>query len=303
MKTTSKILVVGGTGFLGYHLSKKCLKLGWKVTSLSTKKPKKKRFLKNVKYIFCDISKNNSLKKIPKKNFQFIVNFGGYVDHSDAKKTFNSHFIGAVNLSNFFLKKKIRSFIQIGSGGEYGNKRSPHTENNLSKKVPVSNYYKAKFLATNYLLTLFKRYNFPVTILRLYQAFGPNQDLNRFIPIIIDGCLKDKKFPCSNGTQLRDFIYVDDVVDAIIKSLRNKKSKGEILNIGTGKPKKIKNIVKLIKKKIKKGKPLFGKILLRKDEQMKFYPNIKKAKKLINWYPKVSFKIGLENTIKSFKKN
>ena len=158
-------------------------------------------------------------------------------------------------------------------------------------------------MATNYLLTLFKRYNFPVTILRLYQAFGPKQDLNRFIPIIIDGCLKDKKFPCSNGTQLRDFIYVDDVVDAIIKSLRNKKSKGEILNIGTGKPKKIKNIVKLIKKKIKKGKPLFGKILLRKDEQMKFYPNIKKAKKLINWYPKVSFKIGLENTIKSFKKN
>ena len=106
MKTTSKILVVGGTGFLGYHLSKKCLKLGWKVTSLSTKKPKKKRFLKNVKYIFCDISKNNSLKKIPKKNFQFIVNFGGYVDHSNAKKTFNSHFIGAVNLSNFFLKKR-----------------------------------------------------------------------------------------------------------------------------------------------------------------------------------------------------
>ena len=107
-------------------------------------------------------------------------------------------------------------------------------------------------MATNYLLTLFKRYNFPVTILRLYQAFGPKQDLNRFIPIIIDGCLKDKKFPCSNGTQLRDFIYVDDVVDAIIKSLRNKKSKGEILNIGTGKPKKIKNIVKLIKKKKRK---------------------------------------------------
>ena len=131
MKTISEILVVGGTGFLGYHFSKKCLKLGWKVTSLSTKRPKKKRFLKNVKYILCDISKNDSLKKIPKKKFQFIVNFGGYVDHSNAKKTFNSHFIGVVNLSNFFLKKKIRSFIQIGSGGEYGNKKSPHTENNL----------------------------------------------------------------------------------------------------------------------------------------------------------------------------
>ena len=92
-------------------------------------------------------------------------------------------------MSNFFLKKKIRSFIQIGSGGEYGN-GSPHTKTTYQKSS--CNYYKAKFLATNYLLTLFKRYNFPVTILRLYQAFGPKQDLNRFIPIIIDGCLKDK---------------------------------------------------------------------------------------------------------------
>ncbi len=113
MKKISEILVVGGTGFLGYHLSKKCLKLGWKVTSLSTKKPKKKRFLKNVRYILCDISKTNSLKKIPKKNFKFIVNFGGHVDHSNAKKTFNSHFNGVVNLSNFFLKKNYNHLSKL----------------------------------------------------------------------------------------------------------------------------------------------------------------------------------------------
>jgi nucleoside-diphosphate-sugar epimerase len=302
LKTKKEILVVGGTGFLGYHLSKKCLKLGWKVTSLSTKKPKKKRFLKNVNYIFCDISKKNSLKKISKKNFTFVVNFGGYVDHSNAKKTFNSHFIGVVNLSNFFLKKNLQAFIQIGSGGEYGNKASPHTEDNLSKKAPKSNYYKAKFLATNYLLSLFKEKNFPATILRLYQAYGPKQDLNRFIPIIIDGCIRNKEFPCSEGNQFRDFIYVDDVVDAIIKSLKSNNTKGEILNIGTGKPKKIKNIINSIKNKIKKGRPLFGKILLRKDEKMKFYPNINKSKKIINWYPKVNFQTGLENTINSFIK-
>ena len=303
MKTKSEILVVGGTGFLGYHLSKKCLKLGWKVTSLSTKKPKKKRFLKNVKYIICDISKTNSLKKIPKKNFKFIVNFGGHVDHSNIKKTFNSHFNGVVNLSNFFLKKRLQSFIQIGSGGEYGKKKSPHRENNLSEKIPISNYYKAKFLATNYHLKLFKKFNFPVTILRLYQVYGPKQDLNRLIPIIIDGCLRDKKFPCSDGTQLRDFIYVDDVINAIVMSLRNKKTNGEILNIGTGKPKKIKNIINFIRDKIKKGDPIFGKIKLRKDESLITFPSISKIKKYMKWTPKTNQYNGLIKTINFYKKN
>jgi Nucleoside-diphosphate-sugar epimerases len=58
-----KILIVGGTGFIGYHLAKKSLEKNWEVTSISTKTPKKKRYLKKVKYIFCDISKIRYFKK------------------------------------------------------------------------------------------------------------------------------------------------------------------------------------------------------------------------------------------------
>ena len=75
------ILIVGGTGFVGYHLAKKSLKKGWKVTSISTKRPKKIRYLKRVKYILCDISKKNFLKKKIRENFNYVVNLGGYVDH------------------------------------------------------------------------------------------------------------------------------------------------------------------------------------------------------------------------------
>ena len=62
-----KILIVGGTGFIGYHLAKASLKKGWKVTSVSINKPKKIRRLKNIKYIFCDITKKNFIKKKDKK--------------------------------------------------------------------------------------------------------------------------------------------------------------------------------------------------------------------------------------------
>ena len=58
-----KILITGGTGFIGYHLARKCLKLNWSVSSLSTKKPKKVRKLKNVKYIICDITDKKKIKK------------------------------------------------------------------------------------------------------------------------------------------------------------------------------------------------------------------------------------------------
>ena len=86
-----KILITGGTGFIGYHLAKKCLKLNWSVTSLSTKKPKKIRKLKRVKYLIGDISDKKKLIKIIKPNsYDYVVNLAGYVDHSYKKKTMNS---------------------------------------------------------------------------------------------------------------------------------------------------------------------------------------------------------------------
>ena len=106
------ILIVGGTGFIGYHLSKKCLKKNFSVTSISTKKPNKSRYLKKVKYLFFDISKKKNFKKI-KSKFQYVVNLSGYVDHSHKTKTFNSHFIGLKNLADFFLFQNIKKFIQF----------------------------------------------------------------------------------------------------------------------------------------------------------------------------------------------
>ncbi len=80
------------------------------------------------------------------------------------------------------------------------------------------------------------------------MAYGSRQDVNRFLPIIIKGCIENKKFPCSKGNQFRDFVHVDDVVDAIIKSLTNRNARGQIINIGSGKPRKIRNIIEYIKK-------------------------------------------------------
>ena len=119
-----------------------------------------------------------------------------------------------------------------------------------------------------------------------YFSFGSRLDLYRFLPIIIKGCIKNKKFPCSDGIQLRDFVHVYDVVDAIIKALTNKKARGQIINIGSGKPRKIRNVIEHVKKISKGGQPQYGTFKLRKFEILKLYPSIKKAKNKINWKPK-----------------
>jgi len=297
----NNILIVGGTGFIGYHLAKKSLKKGWRVTSISSKPPKKIRYLPKVKYMLCDITNKNSLKRKIQKYFDYVVNLGGYVDHSNKKKTFKSHYLGCKNLAEIFSKKTPKAFVQIGSCIEYGHLKSPQKENTKCDPKSIKSIYgKAKLLSSIHLMKLFKKKSFPSIMLRLYLVYGPRQDINRFLPIIINGCIKNKKFPCSSGNQSRDFVHVDDVVSAILKSLTNKNARGEIINIGSGKPRKIRNIIKQIKKISKGGYPQFGKIKLRKDEILKLYPNIKKARNKINWKPKILFNKGLKSTIKFY---
>ena len=301
---TKKILITGGTGFIGYHLAKKCLKLNWKVTSLSSNRPKKVRKLKKVKYLIADISSKKKLKNKIKINFDYVVNLAGYVDHSRKLKTIKSHYNGCKNISSLFINSKIKKFIQIGSSIENGKINSPQIENNTSNRKILSAYGEAKLLSSNFLLDLNKKYNFPVTILRLYLIYGPYQDPNRVIPITILNSIFNKKFDCSDGRQSRDFLYIDDLVDGIIKILiKEDNLSGEIINLGSGKPTKIKKIIKNIVNLVGSGKPIFGKVRFRKDEINKLYPNLNKAKKLINWAPKTDLNLGLKKTISFYKKN
>ena len=298
-----KILITGGTGFIGYHLAKKCVRMGWEVTSFSKKKPKPIRTLKEVNYLFGDLTKKKDLKVL-KKKFDYIVNAAGVVDHSSNPKVYKAHYLGCKNLANFFLKKKIKLFLQVGSCVEYGPQKSPQKEDYKPKINDLKSMYsKGKLAASKYLMELYDKYRFPVVIFRLYLNYGPNQDFNRFLPVIIDGCIRGKKFPCSSGIQYRSFTFVDDLVRAMVIALKKTHLSGNVFNIGNNKPVKIKRIVQYIKRYVKKGTPLYGKIKFRKDEIKHLYPNISKAKQLLNWQPKVSFSKGLSRTINYYKSN
>ena len=297
-----KILVVGGTGFIGYHVIKEAKKRKWNVTSISLGKPKRKRFHKNVNYKKIDITDYNSLKKKISSNYDFVVNVGGYGKHPDfgkeGFKLFKSHFYGLINILNVLSLKKIKKFIQIGSSAEYGKSLSPLKEHiNCRPKTP---YSIAKLACTNLLLNLYQKQKFPVTILRLFQVYGPDQDNNRILPFLINNCLRNRNFKTTSGKQTCDFCYIDDVVRAIFKSLKSKKSNGDVINIGLGEPVQIKEIILIVKKLIGKGNPIFGALKYKRETNMRNYPSIYKAKKKLNWKPKIKLIYGIKKTIKNY---
>lgn len=299
-KKKIKILIIGGTGFIGFHLVKKCLKLNWDVTSFSKNKPKKYRKCTGVKYKIGNLYNKKSLKSIDKK-FDYVVNLGGYVNHNSKNENYKMHYVGCKNLYKIFSKKKIKLFLQIGTSLEYGNNKVPNRENSICK--PKSIYGKSKLKATKYLIDKFSQNKFPCCILRLYQVFGTHQDENRLIPFVIKSCLLNRSFPCTNGTQYRDFIDIDQLIDLFLKILRSKKGIGEIFNVGSGKLLKIKYLISKINNLIKKGKPEFGKIKMRNNEPCKLYPDIKKINQVFKWKPKYNFNKKIKNLINYEKRN
>lgn len=294
------VLIIGGTGFLGSNLIRFLKKKKFKIFSVSKRKIKIRK-ISGVKYINFDITNYKSLKKLNTYNFNHVINLSGYVDHKKKKETYNTHYIGCKYLVNYFREKKILSFIQIGSSTEYGKNRSPQYEGyKIQPKDLLSHYSKSKLLATKYLINQFKENNFPAIILRLYLVYGPYQDYNRIIPIVFQNCIKNQAFSCSDGNQIRNFLYVEDFCTAIYNCLK-KNPCGEILNIGSEKSYKVKYIINKIKRITSGGKPLFGKIKLRKDEQEKIFPSLKKSKKFLGNYEKTKIETGLKKTLRFYK--
>jgi len=291
-----KILIIGGTGFIGFHLAQKLIKK-YKVFSLSSKKPVKSRFLEGVKYLYADTSDLKDLKRKVSLSFDYVLNASGNIDHKNKNRTYSAHYKGLKNLVDIFKKKKIKAFIQLGSSLENGNTLSPQKE--TLKCSPKSHYSRAKLQATKYII---KSKKFPYIILRLYQIYGPNQKTDRLIPYIIVSCIKNLRFNCTEGNQIRDFLFIDDLSNLITKIVKKNKIKKGIYNVGSGKPEKIKSIICDIQRAIKKGFPQYGKIKMRKDEILNLFPDIQKTTDTFNWKPKIKLKDGLSKTIRFYEK-
>ena len=204
---------------------------------------------------------------------------------------------------NILNEKKIKKFIFLSTANVYGINRSDDLlETDVLKPTT---FYSAKKIAFEALLqTYFYLYNFPVIIFRPVTIYGPNQYPGWLVPLSITRLLKGEKIQItSDGSVKRDWIFVSDVCDLILRCIKSKKKSifGEIFNIGTGTEKTVLEIAEYLLKKFNKPKSFIKYLPPRPGDLPREITFASKARKTFNWKPKVDFYNGLDITIDWFE--
>ena len=248
---SKNFLITGGSGFIGSKLINFYLKKKFKVYSISKNKRKNKK-IKNLKNFYFDISNKKKCKIFFSKYFfHYVINLAGYVDHRSFyvknNNIIESHLIGTLNTVFYLNKKKLKKYLYIGSSDEYGSNKSPQLEG--YRETPNSTYSFSKTASAHFLQMISRSENFPSSILRIFLTYGPGQKQNRFIPQIIKGCLNNSNFKTSSGLQIRDFCYIENVVQANIMAALSDKSEGSsaFYNIGCGDSTSLKTLAEMIR--------------------------------------------------------
>mgnify|MGYP001188445792 CR=1 FL=1 len=290
-----KVLVIGGSGFIGRNIVERCIKLNWKVFATYYKKKVKN---KKVKSFFLDLS--NPI--IPKKfdiDYDHIFFAAGNIDHDDqySENVLNEHFYSILKLTSVLKTKNLYYF---STADEY--KSSKQTLDEIKSNISIRTYYAlAKHLASQYLLTLHRKNILNVMIFRVFIVYGPGQNTYRLIPKIITSLLKKKRFVILNSNLKKDFLFIDDFINAIFLLIKKKHLFGKVINLGAGKSVSLKYLGKTIEEFIQQGKIIFKNKYNVKSQSQFSSTNL--IKRNIRWKPEVSLKEGLLKTIDDFRKN
>ncbi|MGA3288662.1 MAG: GDP-mannose 4,6-dehydratase [Candidatus Bathyarchaeia archaeon] len=307
-----KILITGGLGFVGVNLVKKLLAMDIEPTIMdftSDLRSIDKHYipfdLDSLPFYNIDIRQSEKVVAIVQNiSPDFVIHLAGM---TNLEKTFEKaelaidiNLKGSLAILKGSKKTNLNNFVFLSTSDIYGGINPPFREDQLAQ--PASPYSASKAATEMFLIMFYNVYKIPVTILRSFNLYGKYQPPERVIPFIIKKLLNNEEVPLTKGEQKREFNYVDDLLDAILRSLFFKNSQGKILNIGSGLSISIKEIAMCIAKKIGKVDKLkIGALQYRENEIWDMYCDNSLARNILNWEPKVSLDEGLEKTIEWYR--
>lgn len=315
MKKTRQILVTGGAGFIGNHLIEKLLKENVKIICLDNfsdyydpkiKKANIKKFLNNNNFelVTADIRNKKELEQIFKKfKFDKVVHLaaqpGVRLSLEKPSLYFDVNINGTLNILDICRNYNVQSLIYASSSSVYGNTpKIPFTED--SQLNPISPYGVSKQASELLCHSYNQLYHLPITILRFFTVYGPRQRPDMAIykfTKLIDGNKQINLY--GKGQTKRDYTYVSDIVNGIYSTL-NKEFNFQIFNLGNSQPISLSYLISLIEKN------------LNKKAKIKYFPeqmgdpaitfaDISKAKKLLDYHPKVKIEEGIKRFVDWFK--
>jgi NAD dependent epimerase/dehydratase len=307
-----KVLVTGGTGFIGSHLVEKLVSLGAEVSVLAHYNSQNRLGLletlpddlkEKTKIIWGDIKDEESVEKAG-KNCRIIFHLAALVgipySYEQPQDVVVTNTIGTLNVLKFARDSGVEKVVVTSTSEVYGTARYvPIDEGHpLQGQSP---YSASKIAADKIAESFYCSYNLPVAVCRPFNAYGPRQSMRAVIPTIITQALSREEIRLGAISPTRDFTFVQDTVTGFIKIAESLKSAGQVINIGSGYEISIGDLAAKICALTGKEIPIVceeSRLRPAKSEVSRLFAANKKAAELLGWEPQVSLDEGLKKTIK-----
>ncbi len=310
-----RVLLTGASGFIGQELAPRLLKEGYEVHTLERYVTGRYSFDRNTKVIthYATLTDLPAIKNIIRDvQPDYVVHlaaispvsfsFDHYIEVTEA------NYVGTINLAESCYREvpHFKQFVMAGTSEEYGmtlkDKNKKLTEDSVLH--PNSPYAVAKVAADMYLRFMYEAYNFPYTIMRPYNTYGRKDNSHFFIERTIAKMLEGNKVYLGDKSAVRDWLFVDDHVEAYVKALGNKKAIGEVIQVCTGKGYTTEETAKIIAKLTGfKGEIVWNSTPKRPLDAQVLIGDNSKAKRILDWEPKFTLEEGLKKDIEHWKKS
>ncbi len=310
----ARVLVTGGAGFIGSHLTEALLKQGHLVRVIDNYSTgKKENLIFDKPYPFLEIIEGDirdlKICKDVMKEIEYVFHQAAIpsVQRSleDPLTTNSVNVGGTLNLLISAKEAGVIRFIYASSSSIYGDTPTLPKKEEMPPN-PLSPYALQKYIGEQYCRLFFKLYDLETISLRYFNIFGPKQDptsiYSAVIPRFIDALL-DGRSPViyGDGEQSRDFTYIDNVVQANLLAMEMERLNGEVINIACGKRTSLNQLLNILKEILRsKISPIHEEA--RKGDVKHSLADIQKAKEILGYEPKVDISMGLMRTIEYFQK-
>jgi nucleoside-diphosphate-sugar epimerase len=300
-KPRERILITGGSGFIGAALARKLIGDGHMVHLLLRPQSDLWR-LADLKHHYtshwADLLDIATVRRAVSECCPHIIYhlaaYGAYPFQQHRSTILNTNLIGTANLLEALADCEFRAFVNVGSSSEYGHRSGPIRESDPLS--PRTDYAVSKAAAA--LLCQAEAFRGrPITTVRVFSAFGPWDDPRRLVPEVIASCLREEPPRVTDGRQPRDFIFIDDVLSLLETAAHCSASHGTILHAATGCQRPVRDMIEaIIAVSGARVAARYGELSLRAEEPSSWVGDIAQTTALTGWQPKFDLLAGVEKT-------
>jgi len=310
------VLVTGGAGCVGSKLSRKLGELNTEkvliLDNLSSAYEWNIPVARNIKFISGDILDDEALKRVFKEKpdyvFHLAAHFANQNSVENPEKDLMVNGLGILKVLQYAQLTGVERFVYSSSGcGVYGlDSKMPFEEHDISIKLHTP-YQVTKLLGELYTNYFYNLYDLPIVNARFFNVFGPGEVPGKYrnvIPNFFFWAMNGNPLPITgDGTETRDWTYVDDIVDGILAMGMKEEAVGEAINLGSGKDQRVIDMANMVNELTGNKEGVAYMERRDWDAKTKLLSSIEKAERILDYQPKTSFKEGLKKTYEWFVDN